>query len=209
MHTNTGSLSSNYGPNKPGGPSKGSRINLKLLHDLQRWANVGVTSKRLRIQSQTAPSLGLYLALSEEEKVIRSVVQGGDDRVFEEFDAIPAYSDGSGRHESMYMFSLQGRWVSWNLYNETASLVDIPGSTCLVKIVGRVEQGDTFRIVLNRGSQIMTPVVKTQMMKRWQLEEAGEMFSGLAFEEYFKGDDDDEEVSNNASFHSTIYMYSC
>jgi hypothetical protein len=62
----------------------------------------------------------------------------------------------------------------------------------IVEEDGGLERGQPIRFVLEYNGELKIAVVKTDMMKKFQLEMEGEEFSGLCFEDYFEGEPGDE-----------------
>ena len=198
---------SNYGPRikRPNYGSRGTRVNLKVLEEIFQWVGVSQRAKTLQVRAVKIP-YPLSLTWSQEDQVLRVVVQQSINPALMQFDVLPVYGPPVVPGKTItpeFGFSQQQhadvkRWVSWNVEWRSATLVDdlrrarlglwaINGSSGSVKIPW---QGSVWELTVRTDSSVV---------KKWDLEDPGAEISGLDYET----PDNRIEVSGYYSFHYT------
>ncbi|KAK0638368.1 hypothetical protein DIS24_g9895 [Lasiodiplodia hormozganensis] len=203
----------NYGPKvkKPGYGSRGTRINLKSLHDIFAWIGVDTTDKILRAsRPKELVEPPLRLAYSSEDKAFRLVVDEIDDPPETMLmSTFPVYAAPSRAAKTPPAFGFlqkdsdgNQRWVSWDP-PIGASLVDDLRKAGLgrIEIPGKTEgweyqEGKQFAIVVPPSPGTMSDralnkpqalVVENTRIASWQLEVPGETLNAIGYRKHVKG----------------------
>lgn len=204
---------SNYGPKvkRPGYGSRGTRINLKSLHDIFAWIGVDTTDKILRAsRPKELVEPPLRLAYSSEDKAFRLVVDEIDDPPETMLmSTFPVYAAPSRAAKTQPLFGFlqkdsdgNQRWVSWDP-PIGASLVDDLRKAGLgrIEIPGKPEgweyqEGKQFAIVVPPSPGTMSDgslnkpqalVVENTRIAYWQLEVPGETLNAIGYRKHVKG----------------------
>ncbi|KAF3234300.1 hypothetical protein TWF217_003782 [Orbilia oligospora] len=154
----------NHRPKSAGTGSRGTRLNLNVLMDVFKWANVGWLSKVIKVSDQS-PHIGgnLYLQFSENSLEARVRVSTDGSGVDTRFNILPAHSwPTTAKKLSLYVFTLEepamlkeerGKWVSWNPEAQEVVLVNELRESCLVRV--QEDDKSSMRIIRVVGKDLM------------------------------------------------------
>lgn len=111
----TDAAASNYGVDSlkdPNAQSQGTRLSLDVYRDIYQWAELGWSSKSLKVAQNKAPALGLYLRFSKDVPFGR--VRLGPEELDTRFDIMPGLTNsGLLDKPSMEFVFLFKEPVSW------------------------------------------------------------------------------------------------
>lgn len=134
---------SNHAPESIGKGNRGTRLNLKVLLDVFRWANVGWKSKAVKVWDPSAPPQGLYLRFSDYYEEAR--VRVAADNLETAFDIVPAYTQPTtAKKLPCYVFIFKQpkqrengppKWVRWDSSGQKVTLTEKLRDSCLVRIM--------------------------------------------------------------------------
>lgn len=189
---------------KPNYGSRGTRVNQKVLEEIFQWVGVFQRAKTLQVRAVKIP-YPLSLTWSQEDQVLRVVVQQSTDPALMQFDVLPVYGPPvipGNPITAEFGFSQQHpdstRWVSWNVEWRSATLVnDLRKARLGLWASGKY--GGSVKVAWQGNSWELTVRTDSSVVKKWDLEDPGAEFSGVDYET----PDNRIDVSGYCSSHYT------